>query len=120
MAHIYRVVRAHEPDHANPLVLKKGEIVQFERRRTLWDGWLWCSKTTGESGWIPESWVDVRGDICVVQRDYNALELAVQPGELLDAVGTESGWLLAVSSTGATGWVPLECVELTATDRASH
>ena len=117
MAQIYRVVRAHEPDHANPLVLTKGEIVQFERRRTLWDGWLWCSKPTGESGWIPESWVDVRGDICVVQRDYNALELAVQPGELLDAVGTESGWLLAVSSTGATGWVPLECAELTATDR---
>lgn len=31
MAHIYRVVRPHEPDPANPLVLKKGEMVPFER-----------------------------------------------------------------------------------------
>ena len=117
MAHIYRVVRAHEPDHADPLVLKKGEMVPFERRRTVWDGWLWCTKPTGESGWIPESWVTIQGDICVVERDYNAFELAVQPGEMLDAVLTESGWLLAISSTGTAGWVPLECVELTATDR---
>ncbi len=117
MAHIYRVVRAHEPDHADPFVLRKGEMVPFERRRTKWDGWLWCSKTTGESGWVPESWVNLRGDICVVQRDYNAFELAVQPGEMLDAILTESGWLLAISSTGTTGWVPLKCVELTATDR---
>ena len=117
MAQIYRVVRAHEPDDADPFVLTKGEMVAFERRRTVWEGWLWCSKTTGESGWVPESWVKLRGDICVVQRDYSALELAVQPGEMLDAILTESGWLLAVSSTGTAGWVPLECVELTATDR---
>lgn len=117
MAHLYRVVRAHEPDHANPLVLKKGERVPFERRRTVWDGWLWCSKPTGESGWIPESWVKIRGDICVVERDYNALELAVQSSEMLDAILTESGWLLATSLAGTTGWVPLECVELAATDQ---
>ena len=117
MAHIYRVVQAHEPDHADPLVLKKGEMVPFERRRTVWDGWLWCWKPTGESGWIPESWVTIQGDICVVERDYNAFELTVQPSEKLDAVLSESGWLLAISSTGTAGWVPLECVELTATDR---
>lgn len=116
MAHIYRVVRAHEPDRAEPLVLKKGEMVPFERRRTVWDGRLWCSKPTGESGWIPESWVTIQGDLCVADRDYNALELTVQPSEMLDAIITESGRLLAISSIGTAGWVPLECVELTATD----
>ena len=117
MAQIYRVVRAHEPDHADRFVLTKGETVSFERKQTAWNGWLWCSKPTGESGWVPESWVKLQGNTCVVQYDYNALELAVQPGETLDAVLTESGWLLAISSTGTTGWVPLECVEVTATDR---
>ncbi len=116
MAHLYRVVRAHEPDPVDPLVLKKGEMVPFERRRTMWDAWLWCWKPTGESGWIPESWVTIQGDICEVERDYNASELAVQPSEMLDAILTESGWLLAISSTGTTGWLPLECVELTETD----
>ena len=108
----YRVVRAHEPDDADPLALKKGEVVRFERRRTEWDGWLWCARRPGESGWIPEPWVKIQGDICVVQRDYIALELAVQPGETLETILTESGWLLAISSTGTAGWVPLECVEL--------
>ena len=117
MAYIYRVVRAHEPDSADPLVLRKGEMVSFERRRTVWDGWLWCSKPTGESGWIPESWVEIQRNICVVERDYNATELAVRPSDMLDAILIESGWLLATSSTGTTGWVPLECVELTASDR---
>jgi len=31
---------------------------------------------------------------------------------VLKAILTESGWLLAVSASGQTGWVPLECVEL--------
>ncbi|MCP4247550.1 MAG: hypothetical protein GY778_10920 [bacterium] len=116
MANVYRVVRAHELGHADPLVLKKGDRVPFERRQTEWDGWLWCSTPTGESGWIPEPWVKIQGDVCVVQRDYNALELAVQPGATLEAILTESGWLLAISSTGTTGWVPLECVELLTSD----
>ena len=116
MAHIYRVTRAHKPDHGDPLLLTKGEVVPFERRRTKWDGWLWCSKPNGESGWIPESWVKIQEDNCVVERDYNARELAVRPGEMLDAILTESGWVMARSSTGTIGWVPLECVELTATE----
>ncbi len=112
MGNAYRVVRAHVPDRADALVLKKGDVVRFERRRTRWDGWLWCSRRTGESGWVPEPWVKIEGDICVMQRDYNALELAVQPGATLEAILTESDWLLAISSTGTKGWAPLECVEL--------
>ncbi len=38
MAHIYRVVRAHKPDPAEPLVLRKGETVPFERKQTAWEG----------------------------------------------------------------------------------
>ena len=117
MARIYRVVRAHEPDHVDPLILKKGESVPFERRRTQWDGWLWCTKSTGESGWVPESWVTVHGDHCVAKRDYIATELVVHSNQVLDAILTESGWLLAISSNGTVGWVPLECVEQAATDQ---
>jgi hypothetical protein len=112
MTDVYRVVRVHAPECAEHLVLKKGDVVAFDRRQTDWEGWLWCSRPTGESGWVPEAWVRIEGDKCILQGDYNALELTVQPGEALEAVLTESGWLLAVSSKGATGWVPLECVEV--------
>ena len=110
MASIYRVVKAHKPDPGEPLVLKAGETVSFERKATPWDGWLWCSKPSGECGWVPESWTRIQGATCVAQRDYTARELTVQPGETLDAILTESGWLLSTSSTGEVGWAPLECV----------
>lgn len=112
MAEIYRVIQAHKPEDVEPLVLKKGDVVRFERRQTQWEGWLWCTKQTGETGWVPESWVTIEYDNCVMQRDYSAFELTVQPGTTLEANLTESGWLLATTSTGTTGWIPLECVEL--------
>ena len=108
----YRVVRSHRPDSTEEFALEKGDTLQFERRKTKWDGWLWCSKPDGRSGWVPESWVRVEGDVCIMERDYNALELAVEPDELLEGILTESGWLLAVSASGDTGWVPLECVDI--------
>ena len=111
MANTYRVIREHAPDSADVLVLKKGDTVAFERRETNWEGWLWCSKPTGESGWVPEAWVRIEGAECVATRNYDARELTVQPRALLEAVLTLSGWLLAVSADGTTGWVPLECVE---------
>jgi hypothetical protein len=46
-------------------------------------------------------------------RDYDATELNVEPGEVLEGVLTTSGWLLAGSPAGQPGWVPLECVEPT-------
>ena len=111
MGDLYRAVRTHEPDSLEPLVLSTGDLLHFERKQTEWDGWLWCSKPSGQSCWVPESWVKVKGDTCVLERDYSALELAIQPSELLEGILTESGWLLAISSSGITGWVPLECVE---------
>ena len=112
MANVYRVTIAHESEFKKPLLLSRGERLRFERRTTQWEGWLWCVTQDGQSGWIPEAWVDVEGDTCVMNRDYDATELTVAVGEALKAILTESGWLLAVSASGQTGWVPLECVEL--------
>lgn len=110
MSSLYRVVGAHSPDGLEPLTLNRGDTLRFERRQTNWDGWLWCSKPGGQQGWVPEAWVKVQGDACVVKCDYNASELTAHPGELLEGILTESGWLLAVSS-GTRGWIPLKCVE---------
>ncbi len=116
MAGTYRVVRAHAPDCADSLTLKKGDTVAFERRKTNWEGWLWCSKPTGESGWVPEPWVRIEGATAILKRDYDAFELTIRPGTRLEAVLAVSGWLLAVSSEGTTGWVPLDCVESMSSD----
>jgi hypothetical protein len=109
----YQVIRSHQSDSTDPLIVSKGDQLQFERRQTKWDGWLWCWKTGGVSGWVPEPWVEIEGDTCRMKQDYDATELSVDPGDVLRPLLTVSSWLMAVSPAGVTGWVPLECVEPT-------
>jgi hypothetical protein len=43
-------------------------------------------------------------------RNYDARELTVDRGTTLVGLLPESGWLLAETSSGERGWVPLENV----------
>ena len=77
-----------------------------------WRGWLWCVPADGPSGWVPSAFVRRDGASGVALRDYDASELTVKPGDVLEALEEESGWLRCLAADGAVGWVPLECVEL--------
>lgn len=107
---LYRVTKAHKPESSQPLSVLRGERLYYERRLTSWAGWLWCWQPGGHAGWVPEAWVAIEGTECVLQRDYDATELRVQPGESLHGLLVEAGWLQARRATGETGWVPLDCV----------
>lgn len=41
----------------------------LQRRETDWPGWIWCTNDSGKSTWVPESWVQIDGDSCVLRRD---------------------------------------------------
>jgi hypothetical protein len=107
----YIVVKAHEPGSQAVLTLSRGERLRFERRPTEWRGWLWCTTESGETGWVPEAWVKIEGDTCIVLRDYCSAELPVEVGHEVIGDLIESGWVWVLKGTGATGWVPLECLE---------
>lgn len=109
---MYKVVKSHKPASNKPLVVVREEKLQFERKQTQWKGWLWCVKQNGEKGWVPESWVHLKNNFCIMKRDYNATELKVDPSETLKPLLIEAEWLLAVASNGKQGWVPLDCVEV--------
>ena len=111
MTQRFRVIEPHRPEASEPLVVSRGEHLRCERRKTQWEGWLWCTTPDGRAGWVPEPWVEVEGEAGVMARDYDATELTVEPGDILEGVLTASSWLLAVAPTGQRGWVPLECVE---------
>jgi len=110
MADRYHVIKAHRPDSRTPLTARKGKRLRFERRQTKWEGWLWCETQGGKTGWVPESWVRIKGESCVMIRNYDARELTVDRGTTLIGLLTESGWLIAETSSGERGWVPLENV----------
>lgn len=107
----FRVIKAHEPDETEPLTLFAGEQLQFERRPTEWEGWLWVRSKDGQMGWVPEAWVEAEGRFCVMTRDYDSTELAVEVGDYLHCLLIESDWLWGETPSGTVGWVPLESLE---------
>ncbi len=106
----YQVVKAHAPDPGDVLVVAKGSWLRWERRPTSWQGWLYCENASGVRGWVPESWLTLESGEAKIERDYDANELEVSVGVVLDEHLSESGWLLARDESGRHGWVPLECV----------
>jgi hypothetical protein len=104
----YKVVERYQTPFDRPWRAKKGERVRFERRRTAFEGWIWCIKNTGESAWVPESWVEIEGETCVFKRDYDSTELNVAKDEVVEGDLTAHGWVWVTDSREKEGWVPLK------------
>jgi hypothetical protein len=113
------VVKAYTSAYPNPLILRAGDILDFdsddqrnsERHKNKWPEWLWCTAADGTKGWVPENYVRVEGNACVLLRDYNATELTVSEGEKLLVQFEESDWLWCRTARGIEGWVPKENIE---------
>ena len=115
----FRAVADHDPADPEPLMLRAGQRVRFERRESEWDGWLWCTSESGETGWVPEAWLTLRGPFAVAQRDYCARELTVRRGTVVSGSLIECGWLWATTDAGVSGWVPLRVLEQSAGECAT-
>jgi hypothetical protein len=53
----------------------------------------------------------IEGASATMKRDYDATELTVNPGDVLQGELVESEWLLGRDESGRLGWVPLNRVE---------
>jgi uncharacterized protein YgiM (DUF1202 family) len=101
------VVAAYESAYTSPLIFSAGEELTMGERESEWEGWVWCTNQKGESRWVPEAYVERRGETCVMLRDYEATEISVSVGEKLTATGEEeSGWVWCTNRAGQSGWVP--------------
>jgi hypothetical protein len=107
----YRVIKPHDAGNTEAFVVGKGEKLTWERKPTIWAGWLWCTASDGRQAWVPEPWVELRGESCVMLRDYSSRELCVREGESFDVELAESSWAWGRNSSGDYGWVPLDAIE---------
>ncbi len=113
------VVKAYASAYPNPLILRAGDTLDFdpddklnsERHKSHWPEWLWCTAKDGTKGWVPENYVRVEGNTCVLLRDYNATELTVSEGQELLVQFEESDWLWCRTARGLEGWVPKENIK---------
>src|SRR5262245_55170016 len=107
-----RVVSAYEAAYPDPLIIKMGEELTVGANDTQWPGFVWCTKNAGQGGWVPESYLERRGEVGVARRDYAATELTASVGEALSMGVEESGWIWCTNQRGQSGWIPADNVEL--------
>jgi hypothetical protein len=109
---ICRVISAYQSTHPDPLVIKVGEELIAGKKDSKWSGWLWCTNQNGKSGWVPQKYVELKGDFCVARFDYDGTELSVDIGEELTMSYEESGWIWCTNQQGQYGWVPADHLEI--------
>ena len=107
----FRVTKTHQPETDTPLIATEGDRFHWQKKATLWEGWLWCTTQEGKSGWIPKAWLTCEGSEAYLIRDYDATELSVYPGETVTGELEESGWVWVKNQENKQGWVPLNCLE---------
>jgi len=109
---IARVIADYESAYPDPFFVRAGDSLIIGKKESPWPGWLWCANFTGESRWLPHSYLKIEGEIGTVLYDYSAVELTVRVDEQLTIVKEAEGWYWCVNSNGETGWVPQENVEI--------
>ena len=108
-----RVIADYEAPYPDPIVVKAEDEVSINRdKKTDLAGWVWCTNRAGKGGWVPEAYIEDRGNRGTLRRDYNAVELTVRVGELLTVHKAESGFLWVTNQAGQDGWVPATHVAL--------
>lgn len=105
------VTRPYQRPYADPIAVTAGTLVtpDFDKQTDI-AGWVWCTAAGGRSGWTPRAWLEQIDGGWKITRDFNALELTVEVGDRLEVLEEESGFYLARSAGGQTGWVPCENV----------
>lgn len=106
----YLVQEDYTVCYPHPIILKKGDPLTIEKWETNpdWLGWAFCVDTRGIKGWVSQKYLNVNGSTAIATADYEATELAVTAGEVVESEKEEFGWAWVKNSRGAAGWVPLK------------
>ena len=99
---------AYRAAYPDPLKLRAGDNVTVADKKTEWPGWLWCTAGSGKAGWILADYIERKGTTGTLIVDYDATELTVEAGEVLEVLREQSGWAWCRTRDGRLGWIPLE------------
>jgi hypothetical protein len=101
------VVKAYQRPYAVPVKGRAGDVLIADfTKQTDIIGWVWCRNAAGREGWVPQSWLRQQGEVFRLIRDFDAIELTVTPGQVVELHFSESGFCWVTLSSGETGWVP--------------
>ena len=106
----YRVIEAYQSPYPEPILFQAGERVEIGEQFSAdpdWENWVWCKGQNGQQAWVPLQYLIIDAGQGVFKHSYNALELSVNPGEVLSVYEEINGFGMAEKADGSKGWVPL-------------
>ena len=92
-----------------PINARQGDVGRLGREDEDAPDWIWVEHAdNGLAGWTPKAFLEMGDDDgrAVFRRDYDAAELSVVVGQVVDAGEAISGWTWCLSADGEAGWVP--------------
>ena len=113
----YRCVKDYHTPYPDSIHFFKGEIVQMGEEfdgDPDWKDWVRCQASGGREAWIPKSYLDENEGSLL--RDYDARELSLSIGEVLEIREIVYGFGLAEKKDGSQGWAPMNHLEATLDD----
>ena len=105
------VLIKHKSKFLNPLILSKGDIVKTGDEDDEFPGWIWCTTSDKNSGWIPKAYLEINNNSSVLKKDYNATELNVDIGQILKVFFEDAGWAWCEAENNLKGWVPVNKIK---------
>ncbi|MBT4793264.1 MAG: hypothetical protein HON90_16955 [Halobacteriovoraceae bacterium] len=106
-----KVTEKYEICYPNPLNLKVGEKIQLFKKDIpeKWKGWNWCKDSTGNEGWISETYFKrEHDDKAEIVKNYTAQEISVNENDKVELVFEDFGWAWCKKVNGEEGWLPTE------------
>jgi len=106
----YRVIKTYDSPYPNPIYFRKGESVKIEKEFNddpAWRDWIWCIASNGRQAWAPKQFLIINKSNGIFLRDYNARELNLEIGELLEISEIVNGFGWSRNTSGEYGWAPL-------------
>jgi [ribosomal protein S5]-alanine N-acetyltransferase len=108
-----KVIENYEICYPNPLNLKVGDQIELFEKEVpeKWRGWNWCKDSTGNEGWISESYFMRNSSGAKIVEEYTARELSVKVGKEVELIFEDCGWVWCKKSDGDEGWLPAEVLD---------
>lgn len=107
-----RVIESRPRDHVVTIHISPGDVVGVGHRNQQYPEFLWCASEDGHQGWVAESYLEMTSETeAVAIKEYDAAQLTVVAGEVLDVLDRLGNFILCRNRSGAQGWVPVRVLE---------
>jgi hypothetical protein len=102
------VTASRARDHIENIRFRVGDVLAVGHRNQQYPEFVWCASEDGHAGWVPEVRIQMTGPgEAIATSDYDASQLTVVKGELLDVVECTEHWCRCRNAGGVEGWVPV-------------